>query len=61
MPSSKKWSRGSPAVARLRAACAAQTRELRFDRLEMRLIEMDEEIKRLRSGLEFDRELGSGD
>ena len=33
---------------------------LRFDRLEMRLIEMDEEIKRLRSGVEFDGSWGAG-
>ena len=44
-------------IAAYRERGSSQIGEVRFDRLETHLIEMNEEVKRLRAGVEFDRDL----
>ena len=46
-------------IAAYRERGSSQIGEVRFDRLETHLIEMNEEVKWLRAGVEFDRDLES--
>ncbi len=47
-------------ISAYRERGSAEAGQLRFDRLEVRQIEMEEELGRLRAGVEFDRKLTTG-